>query len=183
MAIILIGPTCCGKSTLASRIKDDFPKSDLVFGFELSKKNFKSGDIVHYNLLQYHLTKSGNRQESDLLKEPIFLKIWGGINQIDKIIIIVTPKKDLITRASKRILIEENLPYQYLPNMWIEKINSTNFNLLYEFLINTIETKNVNYELVYSSNEQTDFLETRAEYIHSNLQGIYIPVKNNTHGN
>lgn len=119
MATILIEPTCCGKSTLARKIKNQLPDADLIFGFELLNRDFKKGDIVHYNLLKYHLNKLDTHQESDLLTDPIFLKIWNSSNsnKIDKVIVIVAPKDELIARASNRLTIEENLSYQYPSQM------------------------------------------------------------------
>jgi len=179
MAVLIIGPTSSGKSTLIEKSyqnSNSNNKKKVLFGYELEKNTIDENSIVHYNLLRF-LTQDNNNQENLTFENDIAFKIiLKNLKKFSQIIVLVTPIEELISRINKRDFNEKHLTSEkYDKTFWLEIIQKTNLFKIYENLFELFEINSLNYEILFSSSKIPDqFVISDRVFVHHNLRGIYI---------
>ena len=181
MAKLILGPSGSGKSTLINKRFIGF--KNLIFGYELENKKYdflkfwkktkiSKDSIVHYNILNDLSKQNFNFDEEKFLQNDKLLKKILSYNKLfDEVIILVTPIKELISRATSREKVEDNITDKYDNEFWLNHIKKTNFENLYKELLLILDVNNLKYEILYSSSN--DFRKTKKDNIKKNLVGIY----------
>ena len=121
MTLMIVGPTCSGKSHLIASqwFRDEYSAfaaalDNKRYAFDLGGGNIPNNALIHYNLLHGLWLKRAVVQGTDtgiiykVGTEPIFRKIIDS-GVVNKAIVLVAPEHVLIDRASSRTVIEEDL--------------------------------------------------------------------------
>ena len=192
MAVVVIGPSSVGKSTLlAAESRDKYiePKyNKIMFGYEIRRKPITNNAIIHYNMLfksSRHYPRLIFRPDSrrwriinrdwDFNSEPVFRKIFDS-GLVEKCIVLVAPLNELVERVKIRLVSEVNSRSQYPGRFWLKATTSLQLYRIYEQLFDILERRAVPYEVYFSSSSVDDFLATDRVFVHANLKGKHIPV-------
>lgn len=181
MAILIIGPSSVGKSTFISSEEGRELRGDsrnVIYGFQIADKEFSADTLVHYNMLHHALSFRGDyvlaNEKWDFRDDPIFVRIvQSGL--IEKSIVMVAPRLELVERIERRTQIEPFLNEAYKVKLWKEITEQIDIFRVYEHLLSLFDQLNIPYRIIFSSAYQPKRFQTSdRKSILANLEGRLI---------
>ena len=149
--ILVIGPSSSGKSTLMYEwiTKGLVNKKEICFAYQYNRIKKYTKRIFHYNLWRCYVNHNSSDINTDKLLEKILT-----IKPLF-VYILFTNKEELENRISKRKYNEyeffnEKKPYKREKQLEISR--NCNYIELYKSLIQLLEKKEINYNILDSTN-------------------------------
>jgi len=149
--ILVIGPSSSGKSTLINEwiSKGLANKKDICFAYQYNIIKKYTSRIFHYNLLKCYENNNSSDINTDKLLEKILT-----IKPLF-VYILFTDEVELEERISKRKyneyeFLNKKKPYKREKRLEISR--KCNYNELYKSLIYLLEKKEINYNILDSTN-------------------------------
>ncbi len=208
MAVVVIGPSSVGKSTLLQsntrKAYIDSKYTDVILAYELKPDQIKNNSIIHYNMLHPGLVSYRKLKLSyqrlqlrteeqrwnainknwDFNAEPIFSTILNS-KMIDRCIVLVAPVQELLERIDNREIAnpEGRKPGKYPGSFWTQAITYLHLNRIYEQLFDLLEQHHIPYDVYFSSKQVDGFALSDRVYVHANLNAQYAPLPEKTQVN
>ncbi len=191
MALVVIGPSSVGKSTLLQtrphHIAIDSKYTSVSYGYELKRKPMTANTVIHYNMLKlgrgrywrlFPRTAAQRwriiNQDWDFDAEPTFARIFNS-GMVEHCIVLVTPVQELVERIETRTVSELDKPSPYPRRFWHQATTQLHLNRIYEQLFEKLEQRAVPYAVYYSSKAVNGFARTERVAIDRNLAGHFCP--------
>jgi hypothetical protein len=185
MAVLVIGPTNAGKSTLinsGSLMQMGFAPKDgdckTIFASQVCDyANLPPDSAVHYNLLHYIYTSEVRKSEVErLVAEPILSQLLFKLEDISHAVVIVAPLQELKERARFRVHIENKVEEKeaYDSTYWLRLLGTARLHSLYRKLFDLLHKAGTPYTVIYSSKRvKGKFSRTSRHWVDANLMGFH----------
>lgn len=171
MLSLIVGPSGAGKSTYIRRAGF----SPVYFASKLRWWNFPKHGYIHYNLLHHAFAMRSKDKalpdQWDLLDEPTLAKLISSKSPVH-VTILVAPAAELVERASERSVVEKGVG-PYPSAFWYQFLKKVDLAAVYVRLFAILESRNIPYDVLYSSEKFDDFLPSSACRLSDNLAGRY----------